>query len=141
MNHARWRAENYFYCRRCKTDTNIGKYKNTLHMELGHYFILLHQKTKAKISAEASNSHNILWPLVNTPGRPLYPLELFKMDQVENVEALSLEYHKVEELFEYRDAEVFEPFFLSGPIDTVKHKLKLLKDEGTDIHNFYQSYF
>ena len=30
---------------------------------------------------------------------------------------------------------------LNGPIDTIKQKLKFLKDQGTDIHNVYHSYF
>ena len=96
MNHVIWKAENCFYYRRRKNDMNIKKYKNTLHVELGYYFILLHWKMKAKDCVEEANSHNVLWPLVNTPSRPFSPLELFKMAQVENVEALSLEYHKIE---------------------------------------------
>ena len=63
------------------------------------------------------------------------------MAQVENVEAQNLEYQKVEELFEDRDAEVFDTILLNGPIDIVKQKLKLLKDQGTDIHNVYRYYF
>ena len=61
------------------------------------------------------------------------------MAQVENVEAQSLEYQKVEELFEDRDVDFFDTILLNGPIDIVKQKLKLLKDQGTDIHNVYQS--
>ena len=59
------------------------------------------------------------------------------MAQVENVEALSLEYHKIEELFEDTEAKVFDTIFLNGPIDTVKQKLKILKYQGTYIHNVY----
>ena len=42
MDHVIWKIENFFYYRRCNTDGNIKKYKNTLHVELEHYFILLH---------------------------------------------------------------------------------------------------
>ena len=63
------------------------------------------------------------------------------MTQVEEVESLNLEYQKIEELFEDKDAEVFDTILLNGPIDSVKQKLKLLKDQGTDIHNVHQSYF
>ena len=63
------------------------------------------------------------------------------MAQVENVEAWSTESQKVEELFEDRDAEVFDTILLNGPIDTINKKLKLLKYQGTHIHNVYQSYF
>ena len=62
------------------------------------------------------------------------------MAQVENVEAQNLEYQKVEELFEDRDAEVFDTILLNRPVATIKQKLKMIKDQGTDIHNVYQSY-
>ena len=63
------------------------------------------------------------------------------MAYVEYVESLNLEYQKIEELFEDKDAEVFDTILLKGPIDVVKQKLKLLKDHGTYIHNVYPSYF
>ena len=141
MNHARWKDENSFYCKRCKIDRNIKNYKNTLDVVLGYYFILPYQKMKSKNNSKENNSHNILWPLVNTSGRTLSPLKLYKMDQVENVEAQNLEYQEFEELFEDRDVEVFDTILLNGPIDIVKQNLKLLKYQGIDIHNFYQSYF
>ena len=68
----------------------------------------------------------------------LSPLELFEMDQVENVESLNLEYQKNEELFEDKDAEVFDIVLLNGPINVVKQKSKLIKDQGTNIHNVYR---
>ena len=80
MNHAGWKVESCFYCRRCKTDRNIKKYKNTLHVELGHYFIILHWKMKAKDCVEEANSHSVLWPFVNTPGRPFVHIESIKND-------------------------------------------------------------
>ena len=69
------------------------------------------------------NSYGVLSTLVNTLGRPLSLLKLYKMAQVENVEAQ------------------VDTILLNVPIDIVKQKLKLLKDQGTDIHNVYQSYF
>ena len=96
---------------------------------------------KDKNSAKDSNSYDVLWTLVDTPGRPLSILKLYKMAQVENVEVQNLEYQKLEELFEDRDSEVFDTILLNGWIDTFKKKLKLLKDQGTDIHNVYQNYF
>ena len=42
------------------------------------------------------------------------------MAQIENVEAQNLEYHKIEELFEDKDAEVFDTILLNGPLDTIK---------------------
>ena len=63
------------------------------------------------------------------------------MAQVENVEAQSLEHQKIEELFEDKDAEVFGTILLNGPVDIVKKKLFFLKDQWTDAHNVYPSYF
>ena len=53
---------------------DIKKYKSTMHVELGHFFILLHWKMKAKDYPKGSNSHSVLWPLVNTPGRHFVPI-------------------------------------------------------------------
>ena len=52
-----------------------------------------------------------------------------------------VEYQKVEENFEDRDVEVFDMLLLNGPIGDVKEKLRLLKEQGTGVHNIYQSYF
>ena len=38
------------------------------------------------------------------------------MDGVEELEALSLEYHKIEELFEDKDSKIFDTIPLNGPI-------------------------
>ena len=85
-------------------DNNIKIYKNTVHVKSGYYFIRLHQKMKAKNSAEVANFYGVLWPLFNTQGRPLSLLKLYKMTQFENVEARNLKCEKVEELFEDIDA-------------------------------------
>ena len=58
----------------------------------------------------------------------LSPLEVFKMAQVENVETLNLEYQKIEQLFQEKDAEVFDTILVNGPIYNVKQKLNLIKD-------------
>ena len=63
------------------------------------------------------------------------------MPQVENVEAQNLEYQKIEELFEDKDAEFLDTILINGHVDTIKEKLNLLKYQGTNIHNVYQSYF
>ena len=89
-------------------------------MKLRYYFILMHWKTKAKINVEESNSYGVLCPLFKTTGGPLSLLKLYKMAQVENVEAQNLEYQKVEELFEDIDVEVFDTILLNGPIAIVK---------------------
>ena len=59
------------------------------------------------------------------------------MDQVESMEVRDLQYQKVEEDFEDRDVEVFDMLLLNGPIGDVKEKLRLLTEQGIDLHNIY----
>ena len=47
---------------------------------------------------------------------------------MENIETQGLEYKKVEELLEDRNANVFDPILLNGTIEALKQKLNLLKD-------------
>ena len=63
------------------------------------------------------------------------------MAQVESMEVHNLEYQKVEEDFEDRDVDVFDTLLLNGPIGYVKEKLRLIKEQRTNVHNIYQSYF
>ena len=63
------------------------------------------------------------------------------MAQVETMEVQNLEYQKVEEDFEDRDVEVFDTLLLNRTIGEVKEKPRLLKEQGTDVHNIYQYYF
>ena len=63
------------------------------------------------------------------------------MDQIDSMEVQDLEYQKVEEDFKDRDVEVFDTLLLNGPINEVKEKLILLKEQGSDVHNIHQSYF
>ena len=59
------------------------------------------------------------------------------MAESESMDIQNLEYQKVEEDFEYRDVEVFDTLLLNVPIGEVKEKLRLLKEQGTDVHNIY----
>ena len=89
----------------------------------------MHWKAKAQDYSEAVDSDKILGPLVNRLGRLLIPTEqVFKMVELGEVEALNLEYQRIEELFEDKDSNIFDTIFLNGPIDYVKTKLKILKD-------------
>ena len=63
------------------------------------------------------------------------------MDSVEGVEAQALEYQKIEEVFEDKYCEVFDTLLWVGSVDQLKSKLKVLKDQGTDFHGVYRSYF
>ena len=56
---------------------------------------------------------------------------------MENIETQSLEYQKVEDLSDDRNVDVFDPVLLNGPIEAVKQKLNLLRDQGTYLHNIY----
>ena len=66
---------------------------------------------------------------------------LFKMDSVEGVEAQALEYQKIEEVFEDKYCEVFDTILSVGSVEHVKNKLKVLKDQGTDVYGVFKSYF
>ena len=57
---------------------------------------------------------------------------------MENIEDQGLEHHKLEELLEDRNVDVFYPILLNGPIEAMKHRLNVLKDQGTDLHNIYK---
>ena len=37
--------------------------------------------------------------------------------------------------------DVFDPILLNGRIEAMKQKLNLLKDQGKELHNIYQSFF
>ena len=50
------------------------------------------------------------------------------MVEVEGLFEQNLEYEKIEEFFEDRYYEIFDTILLNGPIETVKDKLKLLRD-------------
>ena len=50
------------------------------------------------------------------------------MAKMENIEDQGLEYHRVQELLEDRNADVFELVLLNGPIKAVKPKLNFLRD-------------
>ena len=60
---------------------------------------------------------------------------------MENIETHGLEYQKVEELLDHRNADVFYPVLLNGHIEAMKHKLNLIRDQGMDLHNIYHSFF
>ena len=63
------------------------------------------------------------------------------MDELEELMTQNLDYDKIEELFEDRDLDIFDTILLNEPVETVKNKLKLLKDQGTYMHDIYKSLF
>ena len=67
--------------------------------------------------------------------------EVYNMAKVEVLSDQNLEYEKIEEFFEDRDSEIFNTILLNGPIEIVKNKRKLLRDQGTDVHSVYKSFF
>ena len=58
---------------------------------------------------------------------------------VEEIEALKLEYQKIEELLEDKDSKYFDKILLNGPIDAAKNKLKIIKDQGAESHGVFSS--
>ena len=60
---------------------------------------------------------------------------------MENIETQGLEYQKVEELLDDRNDDFFDLVLLNGLIEAVKQKLNLLRDQGMELHNIYQSFF
>ena len=52
-----------------------------------------------------------------------------------------MEYQKIEEVFEDKYYEVFDTILSIGLVDLVKTKLKFLKEQGTDVHGVFKSYF
>ena len=62
------------------------------------------------------------------------------MAKVEELTTQNLEYQNIEELFKDKDSEVFDTILLNGPVETVQNKLKLLRDQGPDVHNIYRSF-
>ena len=63
------------------------------------------------------------------------------MDDVEGLDDQNLEYHKIKELFEDRDSDIFDTILLNGPIETIKKKLKLRGDQVTHMHPICRSFF
>ena len=53
------------------------------------------------------------------------------MVEVEEVEVQNLEYQRIKEAFEDKDSDFFDTILLNGTIESIKPKLKLLKDQGT----------
>ena len=68
------------------------------------------------------------------------------MDEVEVVEVvdsekLGVSCQKVEESFEDKNAEIYDTILLNETIETAKNKLKILKDQGSDNHGVFRSFF
>ena len=53
----------------------------------------------------------------------------------------NLEYQKIQEISEDRDSEIFDTILLNQPVETMRNKLKLLRDQGTDMQDIYRSFF
>ena len=79
--------------------------------------------------------------LSNTTKQSFVPYATLKMAQYESIEVQNLECLKVEESFKNRYVKVFDTLLLHGPIIDVKENMRLLSDQGTDIHNLHQYYF
>ena len=52
-----------------------------------------------------------------------------------------MEYKKIEEVFEDNDCESFDTILSISSIDLLENKLKVLKEQGTDVHGIFVSHF
>ena len=110
-------------------------------MDLGYLFVCA-LKSKGQGLCRIVQLKQISKPLVEKPSRIFIPTkQVFKMVEVEEVEVQNLEYHRIEEVFEDKESDIFDTILLNGPIDSVKAKLKPLKDQGTEVHGIFKSYF
>ena len=57
------------------------------------------------------------------------------------MEAQAQGYQKIEEVFEDKYCEVFATILAINSVDSLKNKLKVLKDQGTDVNRVFCSYF
>ena len=57
------------------------------------------------------------------------------------IEAQVLEFLKIEEVFEDRDSEIFYTLLSFGPVNQLKTKIKVFKDQGTYLHGVFTSHF
>ena len=68
------------------------------------------------------------------------------MDEIEVVEVadseeLVVSYQKEQKSFEEKNAEVSDTILLNETIEMAKNKLKILKDQGSDTHGVFRSFF
>ena len=63
------------------------------------------------------------------------------MAKVEEIELQNLEYQRIEEFFEDKELENFDTILLNSRIDSIKTKLKLLTEQGMEVHEIFKSYF
>ena len=63
------------------------------------------------------------------------------MDNGWEIEAYTLEFHKIEEVFKDRDGEVFDTLLSVGSINQSQTKLKTFKYQDKDVHDVYRSHF
>ena len=63
------------------------------------------------------------------------------MDSGGKIEFQYLEYHKIEEVLEDRESEVFDTLLSFGSVNQLKTKIKTFEDQGTDLHGVCRSHF
>ena len=89
-----------------------------------------------------ARSNQNLDHLSRIPGRVfILTRKVFKITNVEELETQNLEYKRIEEVFQDKESEFFDTKLLNGPIESVKAKLKIHKDQGTKFHSIFRSYF
>ena len=68
-------------------------------------------------------------------------MEEIEVVEVADSEKLGVSCQKVDESFKDKIAEVFDTILLNETIETAKNKLKILKDQGSDTHGVFRSFF
>ena len=63
------------------------------------------------------------------------------METIELIEAQEQEYYKIEEVFEDKYCEIFDTVFSFRYVDLLNNKLKVLRNQGTNIHGVFCSHF
>ena len=63
------------------------------------------------------------------------------MAKMEDLEVQNVKSQNVEEALEDKHYEIFNTIILNDNIKTAKNKLKILKDQGIDIHGVFSLYF
>ena len=63
------------------------------------------------------------------------------MAEMEDLEVQNIEYQNVEETLEDKASEIFGTILINDNVETTKNEMKILKDQGTDSHGVFSSYF
>ena len=90
---------------------------------IGRREINLHRRSQLK--------NILIHPSTDQVGHFLPTKEYLKMDSGGEIDVQSLEYQKIEEVFEDKDSEVFDTLLSFGSVNQLKTRIKTFEDHGT----------